>query len=82
MERKIVVTGMQKLISKREDVKPVYKLYYTYEDKKIDGLGADNVIVSEGFLKRYSPKVNGEYLVAVYFDNDYRTHFAAMFVEG
>ena len=82
MERKITVTGMQKLISKKENVNPMYKIHYTYEDKKINGLGADSVLVSDGFVKRYSPEVNGEYLAAVYFDNDYRTHFAALFVEG
>ena len=82
MERKITVTGMQKLISKKENVNPMYKIYYTYEHEKINGLGADSVLVSEGFIKRYSPEVNGEYLAAVYFDNDYHTHFAALFVEG
>lgn len=82
MERKITVTGLQKLISKKENVNPMYKLHYTYEDKKINGLGADNVLVSEAFVNRYCPKVNEEYLAAVYFDNDYRTHFAAMFVES
>ena len=82
MERKIVVTGMQKLTSKKENVNPMYKIHYTYEDKKINGLGADSVLVSEGFVNLYSPKVNGEYLAAVYYDNAYRTHFAALFVEG
>ncbi|MBR3963034.1 MAG: hypothetical protein IKK14_05865 [Oscillospiraceae bacterium] len=82
MERKIKVTGIQKLVPKDVNRSPVYKIHYNYEDNKIDGVGADNVFVTEAFIQRYNPVKNQEYLAAVYFDNDYRTHFAAMFVEG
>lgn len=82
MERKITVSGIQKFPPKDVNRAPMYKIHYTYADAKIDGLGADNVLVSEAFINRYNPVVNEEYIAAVYFDNDYRTHFAAMFVEG
>lgn len=82
MERKIKVTGIQELPSRDTSRPKTFKIHYNYEDSKIDGCGADNVLVSEAFIQRYNPKKNEEYLAAVYFDNDYRTHFAAMFVEG
>lgn len=82
MERKICVTGIQKFNPLEAGRAPMYKIHYTYDDDKIDGRGSDNVLVSEAFIKRYNPVKNEEYLAAVYFDNDYRTHFAAMFTEG
>lgn len=82
MERKITITGLQKFTPKETGRSPMYKLHYTYEDEKITGFGCDNVLVPENFVKRYNPQVGSDYLAAVYFDNDYRTHFAAMFVEG
>lgn len=82
MERKIIVQGVQKFAPKDANHQPMYKIHYTYVDDKIDGFGCDNVLVNEGFIKRYNPIKDEEYLAAVYFDNDYRTHFAAMFTEG
>lgn len=82
MERKIVVTGLQKFTPKDPTRQPMYKIHYTYSDEKITGVGCDNVLVPESFVRRYSPQVNEEYLAAIYFDNDYRTHFAAMFSEA
>lgn len=82
MERKITVTGLQKFTPKEVGRSPVYKLHYTFEDEHITGLGCDNVLLTEPFIKRYNPEIGLDYLAAVYFDNDYRTHFAAMFVES
>lgn len=82
MERKITVTGLQKFTPKDVTRSPMYKIHYTFEDDRITGLGCDNVLVPEAFVNRYNPKVGIEYLAGVYFDNEYRTHFACLFVEG
>lgn len=82
MERKIVVEGIQKFTPKDPSRSPMYKIHYSYNDEKINGRGCDNVLVTESFVSRYNPVKGQDYLAAVYFDNDYRTHFAAMFVEG
>lgn len=82
MERKVTVVGIQHFTPKDPARQPMHKIHYTYDDDKVSGLGCDNVLVSDSFMKRYNPEVGVDYLAGVYFDNDYRTHFACLFSEA
>lgn len=82
MERKIKVIGMQQIIPKNPEYRPMYKIHYEYVSNKIQGFGADSVLVTDEFVSRYGITLNEEYLAGVYFDNDYHTHFACVFKEG